>query len=134
MWEGPAHCGWYHPWAGGPGVYKKAGWASHGEQASKQHPSMGSASAPDWDNYLSELVWAGNYHEKSSNKYGTSCEHMISYILVKYVSQRPGAGWIDNLWYAHLMEYDSEVKKDELPWLITKRVHSTWFYLYTELE
>jgi hypothetical protein len=33
-------------WAGGLGVYEKAGWASHREQASKQHPSMTSLSAP----------------------------------------------------------------------------------------
>lgn len=25
MWEVPVHCGWCHAWAGGPGVYKKAG-------------------------------------------------------------------------------------------------------------
>ena len=31
---------------GGPGFYKKAGLASHGEQASKQHPFMASASHP----------------------------------------------------------------------------------------
>jgi hypothetical protein len=43
---GPTHCGWFYPWAGGPGLYKKAGWASHGEQASKQHPSVASISAP----------------------------------------------------------------------------------------
>ena len=43
---GPAHCGWGHLWAGSPGFYKKAGWASHGEQASEEHPSMASASAP----------------------------------------------------------------------------------------
>jgi hypothetical protein len=24
MGEGPALCGWYHPWAGGSGFYKKA--------------------------------------------------------------------------------------------------------------
>lgn len=28
-WEGPTHCGQYHPWAGGPGCFKKTGWASH---------------------------------------------------------------------------------------------------------
>ena len=33
-------------WAGGPGFYNRAGWTIHGEQASKQHPSMASASAP----------------------------------------------------------------------------------------
>jgi hypothetical protein len=43
--EGPAHCGWSHPWAGGTGFYKKAGWTSHKKQASKQHPSMAAASA-----------------------------------------------------------------------------------------
>jgi hypothetical protein len=45
MGEGPAHCEWYR-WPGGLGFYKKAGWANHGEQASKQHPSIASASAP----------------------------------------------------------------------------------------
>jgi hypothetical protein len=43
---GRAHCGWCHPWAGSPGFYKRASWASQGEQANKQHPSMTSASAP----------------------------------------------------------------------------------------
>jgi len=38
MREGPAHCGWCHPWAGGPGFYKTASWASQGKQASKQRP------------------------------------------------------------------------------------------------
>jgi hypothetical protein len=33
------HYGWCLPWAAGPGFYEKAGWASHGKQASKQHPS-----------------------------------------------------------------------------------------------
>jgi hypothetical protein len=28
------------------GFYKRAGWASQGEQTSKEHPSMASASAP----------------------------------------------------------------------------------------
>ena len=42
MGVGPAHYGWCHPLAGDPGVYKKEGWASHGEQASKQCPSVAS--------------------------------------------------------------------------------------------
>ena len=46
MWEVTAHWDWYHPWAHGPGWYKKAGWASHEEQASKQHAPMASASVP----------------------------------------------------------------------------------------
>jgi hypothetical protein len=46
MEEGPAHCGWHHPWAGGSECYKGAGWARHQEQASQQHPSMASASVP----------------------------------------------------------------------------------------
>ena len=41
MWKFPANL-----WAGGPGLYKKVGQASHEEQASKQHASMTSASAP----------------------------------------------------------------------------------------
>ena len=24
--EGAAHCGWFYPWAGDPGFFKKAGW------------------------------------------------------------------------------------------------------------
>jgi hypothetical protein len=32
---GRARCGWCHPWAGSPGFYKKASWASQGKQASK---------------------------------------------------------------------------------------------------
>jgi hypothetical protein len=46
MGEGPVHCGWSQPWAGGPGSYKKAGWVSQGKQASKLHPSMAFESAP----------------------------------------------------------------------------------------
>jgi hypothetical protein len=43
---GRAHGGWCHPWAGSPGFYKEASWASQGKQASKHQPSMASASAP----------------------------------------------------------------------------------------
>ena len=43
---GKAPCGWDHLWAGSLGFYKRAGWASQGKQASKEHPSMDSASAP----------------------------------------------------------------------------------------
>jgi hypothetical protein len=49
---GRSPCGWCHPWAGGSGFYKKASWASQGKQASKEHPSMASASAP-----ASWLAW-----------------------------------------------------------------------------
>jgi hypothetical protein len=41
-----AHSGWCHPWIGSPGFYKKANWASQGQESTKQHPSMASASAP----------------------------------------------------------------------------------------
>ena len=44
--EGPAHHGWCYLWALGPGVYKKASWASHDEQTNIQHSSMASASVP----------------------------------------------------------------------------------------
>jgi hypothetical protein len=42
----PDHCGWYRPWAGGPGLHKKTVWASHREQEPKQPFSMASASVP----------------------------------------------------------------------------------------
>lgn len=31
MWEGLAHCKHHHPSAGGPRLYRKASWVSHGE-------------------------------------------------------------------------------------------------------
>ena len=43
---GKAPCGWCHLWAGCLGFYKRAGWASQEKQASKEHPSVASASAP----------------------------------------------------------------------------------------
>ena len=43
---GRAPCGWYHHWAGILGFNKRAGWASQGEQASKEHLFMASASPP----------------------------------------------------------------------------------------
>jgi hypothetical protein len=43
---GGGPCELCHPWAGSPGFYKKANWATQGRQASKQHLSMASASAP----------------------------------------------------------------------------------------
>ena len=46
MWKGPDYCGWCQSWDSGPGFYKKAGWASHVEQTSKQHPSTTLISAP----------------------------------------------------------------------------------------
>lgn len=42
MIGGGKHC---HTWTGGL-AYKKEGWASHKEQASKQHPSVSFASVP----------------------------------------------------------------------------------------
>ena len=36
----------YHHWDGGPGFFERAGWATHGEQASKQHSLMASTSVP----------------------------------------------------------------------------------------
>jgi hypothetical protein len=45
MGEGPAHCKWRHPWAGGPGFYNKASRGSHEQQASKQQLSMACARA-----------------------------------------------------------------------------------------
>lgn len=50
---GSAHCGWCHSWADGPGYYKKAGRERLDEQASKQHFSKTSASAPALLEFLS---------------------------------------------------------------------------------
>jgi hypothetical protein len=44
-WKSPP-CGWDHLWAGSLRFYKRAGWASQGMPANKEHPSMASASAP----------------------------------------------------------------------------------------
>jgi hypothetical protein len=43
---GKAPCEWDHLWADSLGFYKRVGWASQRRQASKEHPSMASASAP----------------------------------------------------------------------------------------
>jgi len=54
---GRAYCRWCWPWAGSLGFYKKASWASQGKQASKQHPSMASASAPaSWPAWVPVLT------------------------------------------------------------------------------
>ena len=55
--DGRTHCGWYHLWAGSLGFYKKASWASQGKQASKERPSMASASAPaSWPAWVPVLT------------------------------------------------------------------------------
>jgi hypothetical protein len=55
--SGEAPCGWNHPWAGSLGFYKRAGWASQGKQASKEHPSMASASVPaSWPAWVPVLT------------------------------------------------------------------------------
>jgi hypothetical protein len=55
-WWCTTHCEWCRPSASSPGFYKKASWASQGKQASKQHSSMASASAPASD-LLEFLSW-----------------------------------------------------------------------------
>ena len=40
--------------------------------------------------------------------------HTSSFILDKYVMGRSFTGWTDTLWYLHLMEYYSEIKRNEL--------------------
>lgn len=40
MWGGLAHCDWGCPWAAIHGLNKKASWASHGKQGSKQNSFM----------------------------------------------------------------------------------------------
>jgi hypothetical protein len=59
--SGKAQWGWCHPWAGSLGFYKRAGWASQGKQASKEHPSMVSASAPaSWPAWVPVLTSFGD--------------------------------------------------------------------------
>jgi hypothetical protein len=55
---GKAPCGWDNLWVGSLGFYKRAGWASQGKQASKEHPSMASASVPDfWPAWVPVLTY-----------------------------------------------------------------------------
>jgi hypothetical protein len=54
---GKAPGGWDHLWAGSIEFCKRAGWASQGKQASKEHPSMASASAPvSWPAWVPVLT------------------------------------------------------------------------------
>ena len=73
--ESPAHCGWGHPCYGGPRFYKKAAWASHKEQASRQRSSMASATAAapsscsDWVLFLTSFndkQWCGSVNQINS--------------------------------------------------------------------
>ena len=58
---GQSPCGWCHLWAGSLGFYKRAGWESQGKQASKEHPSMASASAPtSWPAWVPVLTSFGD--------------------------------------------------------------------------
>lgn len=45
--EGPAYYSWCRPWVDGVGWSKKAGWGSHGDQASRWYTPMSSVSIPD---------------------------------------------------------------------------------------
>jgi hypothetical protein len=64
---GRAHCGWCHPWTGSLRFYKKVTWASQGKQASKEHPSMASASAPAfWPAWVPVLTSFGDEQQHGS--------------------------------------------------------------------
>jgi hypothetical protein len=64
---GKASCGWDHLWAGSLGFYKRASWASQGKQASKEHPSMASASAPaSWPTWVPVLISFGDEQQYGS--------------------------------------------------------------------
>jgi hypothetical protein len=64
---GRAHCEWCHLWAGSLGFYKRAGWARQGKQASKEHPSMASASAPaSWPAWVPVLTSFGDEQQYGS--------------------------------------------------------------------
>jgi hypothetical protein len=60
LWLGPS-LGWLS-W-----FYKRAGWASQGKQASKEHPSMASASAPaSWPAWVPVLTSFGDKQQYGS--------------------------------------------------------------------
>lgn len=61
MWEGPCNSQWGHWLTGGPGWYKKGGWAGHGEQASKQPSSAVFASGPA-SRWLHEFPSLTSFH------------------------------------------------------------------------
>jgi hypothetical protein len=64
---GKAPCWWDHLWAGSLGFYKKASWASQGKQASKEHPSMTSESAPaPWPAWVSSPDFLGDEQQYGS--------------------------------------------------------------------
>jgi hypothetical protein len=64
---GEAPCGWDHLWVGSLGFYKRASWASQGKQASKEHPSMASASAPAfWPAWVPVLTSFGDEQQYGS--------------------------------------------------------------------
>lgn len=60
MWEGPAYCGAYSPSAGRSGMNKKAGQATLGKQAWKQHSSKVCASVPALSSCpdLAVVIWS----------------------------------------------------------------------------
>lgn len=47
MWEGPAICGQFHPWAHDPWLQEKESCMSHWEKVSKKYSSMDPYSAPN---------------------------------------------------------------------------------------
>jgi hypothetical protein len=58
---------WCYPWAGSLWFYKKASWASQGKQASKEHPSVASASAPaSWPAWVPVLTSFGDEQQCGS--------------------------------------------------------------------
>jgi hypothetical protein len=64
---GKAPCGWDHLWVGSLGFCKRAGWASQSKQASKEHSSMASASAPaSWPAWVPVLTSFGDEQQYGS--------------------------------------------------------------------
>ena len=76
MWEGPAHCGWCHLWAGDTGVYRKEGWATMKSKSEKaaflyglcfsfclQVPALTSCFSDGFRHPLSDEFWAVNWNK-----------------------------------------------------------------------
>jgi hypothetical protein len=65
--KGNTLCGWEHLWDGSLGFYKRAGWASQGKQASKEHHSVASASVPAfWPAWVPVLNFLGDEQQYGS--------------------------------------------------------------------
>ena len=92
-----------HSWAGRLGFYKRAGWASQGNQASKEHPSMASASAPaSWPAWVPVLTSFGDEHQCRSVSW---INPFLSNLLLGY----DVCAGIETLTKAHIIRFHYQI-------------------------